>query len=277
MIDRPKLLRTPAPPASRIAFGALRALVFTGLLTAGLAAHGPSSPLAGQEPPPAENDWDIFVDLGLDAAGGNTDLVILRSALGFNFVGSERVEFDLSGSFRYGEDDGGVIERQSRATVKMDLDPQGAWSPFVFGSGFRDAIRRRLDFLGELGVGVKHTFVRAERTEASLSGAVVGTLEKFSAVPDLETPEDKAQARFSWRSRLEQEIRDGTALDQILFYQPVWDSWGDYIFVAQTSLRSQLVGALSLVLSHEFIHDETPAETVAKDDWTFNLGLRYEF
>lgn len=277
MSERPKLLRTAATHTSDIARDALRTLVGAGLLTAALAAPGPGSPLAGQEPPPRDNDWDIFVDLGLDAAGGNTDLVILRSAVGFKFVGSERVEFDLSGSFRYGEDDARVIERQSRAAVTMDLDPQGAWSPFVFGSGFRDAIRRRLDFLGELGVGVKHTFVRAERTEASLSGAAVGTLEKFTAVPDLETPGDKAQARFSWRSRLEQEIRDGTALDQTLFYQPVWDSWGDYIFVARTSLRSRLVGALSLVLNHEFIHDETPAETVAKDDWTFNLGLRYEF
>jgi hypothetical protein len=273
----PRFRQTAATAAHAIARDALRTLLLAGLLTAALGASGPGFGLAGQDPPPAEEDWEIFVDLGLDAAGGNSNLVILRSALGLNFVGSERVEFDLSGSFRYGEDDAGVIERQSRAAIKMDLDPQAAWSPFAFGSGFRDAIRRRLDFRGELGIGVKHTFIRRERTEASLSGAVVGTLEKFTEVPDLETPDDRAEARLSWRSRLEQEIRDGTALDQILFYQPVWDSWGDYIFLARTSLRSRLVGSLSLVLSHEFIHDETPAETVAKDDWTFNLGLRYEF
>lgn len=230
---------------------------------------------SGQEPPP--DDWKISIDLGLDASGGNTELVILRSALGVGFVGSERVEFDFNAAFRYGEDDVAVIERQSRASLKMDIDPQETWSPFAFASGFRDAPRRRLDFRGELGVGAKYTFVRQEATEASISAAGIGTTERFTAVEGLETPEDRNQVRVSWRTRFEHELREGAAFDQIFFYQPVWDVWSDYLFVAQTSLRTTLVGNLSLVVSHEFTHDETPAETVAKDDWTFNLGLRYEF
>jgi hypothetical protein len=256
----PTLRRLPLPCA-------LAATVLGLLLSASTAA--------AQEPPP--DDWNISVDLGLDASGGNTDLIILRSALGVGFVGSERVEFDFNAAFRYGEDDGEVIERQSRASLKMDLDPQEAWSPFAFASGFRDAPRRRLDFRGELGVGAKYTFVRTDPTEASISVAGIGTTERFTAVEGLETPEDKNQARVSWRTRLEHEFGETASVDQILFYQPVWDTWGDYLFVAQTSVRTTLVGELSLVVSHEFTHDETPAETVAKDDWTFNLGLRYEF
>lgn len=234
-----------------------------------------ASHAAGQDPPP--DDWKISVDLGLDASGGNTELVILRSALGVGFVGSERVEFNFDAAFRYGEDGGEVIERQSRASLKMDLDPQETWSPFVFASGFRDAPRRRLDFRGELGVGAKYTFVRSDPTEASISVAGIGATERFTAVEGLETPEDKNEMRISWRTRFEHELGETASLDQTLFYQPVWDTWSDYLFVARTSVRTNLVGNLSLVVTHEFIHDETPAETVAKDDWTFNLGLRYEF
>ena len=65
---------------------------------------------------------------------GNKSLTILRGGFAVTYLRTDRAEFDVSGSLRYGESQGEVIERQLRAAVKLDLIPQADWT---FAISFR--------------------------------------------------------------------------------------------------------------------------------------------
>lgn len=240
-----------------------------------LLVQGIPEALSAQESAP--DRWKIFADVGLDASGGNNELTVLRTGFGVTFLESRDLEFDLSGSYRYSERSGEVFERQLRGAFKLDLYPNDVWSPFAYLNGFRDPLRRRLDLRAEGGAGVKYTWGQWEGGKASMSLAGTYTAEHYTKVEGLETPPDRREGRVSWRHKLDQTFRGENTLEQIVFYQPVWDGWGDYVFTARHSVKAMLVGSLSLVLTHEFIHDETPVESVKKDDWTLGVSLRYEF
>jgi hypothetical protein len=237
-----------------------------------------ATPVAGQETEQAPDSWRGYVTIGLDASGGNTQLTIFRGGFGLTFLRTDQAEFDISASARYGENQNAVIEREFRASVKFDFQPQADWTPFIYSNFFRDPIRRRLDVRLATGGGGKYTYGRWTGGKASLSLAGVWTLDQFTTVDDQPSEKDRNEARFSWRSKVDHAFPGGRAsFQQISFYQPVWNEWGDYIFIAQTSLRAQIVGSLSMQVAHEFIHDETPVSGVGQDDWKLNVSFRYDW
>ena len=234
------------------------------------------NPVVAQQQDPGS--WQGYVDVGLDASGGNTQLTLFRGGLSLTYLRTDRAEFEVTSSLRYGESQQTVIERQLRASMKLDLVPHNRWSPFVYTNLFRDPIRRKLDLRMETGGGGKYTFAEWGQGKASLSLAGVWTIEQFTTPEGEPSARDRNEARASWRSKFNHDLDEGRAsFQQITFYQPVWDAWGDYVFVAQTSVRSRIVGSLSIVASHEYIHDQTPFEGVARDDWSLALSFRYDW
>jgi hypothetical protein len=235
--------------------------------------------IAGQDPgaeKPAPDSWKVLVDLGVDASGGNRSLTIIRGGFGITYLRTDRAEFDLQGAMRYGEDEGSVIERQFRGSLKFDLNPADTWSPFLFASAFRDPIRRKLAFRSEGGGGVKYTFLTRPTGKASLSLAAIWSSEHFTEEPDGNRPKERDEARWSWRSKINKQFGAAVSLEQVTFFQPVWDQWSDHIVVAQTSLQSRVAGRVSVVIRHEYLHDETPAEGVMRDDWNLTVGFRLD-
>lgn len=234
------------------------------------------SQVAAQQQDPGS--WQGYVDVGLDASGGNTQLTLFRGGFSLNYLRTDQAEFEVTSSLRYGKSQQSVIERQLRASMKFDLVPHDRWSPFVYTNLFRDPIRRKLDLRLETGGGGKYTFAEWDGGKASLSLAGVWTIEQFTAPAGEPSAKDRNEARASWRFKFDHDLDGGRAtFQQITFYQPVWNSWDDYVVVAQTSIRSRIVRSLSIVASHEFMHDETPLEGVARDDWSLAVSFRYDW
>jgi hypothetical protein len=235
-----------------------------------------ASPALGQAED--SDSWKGRVAVGLDASGGNTSLVIFRVDFGLAYLRTDRAEFDFSGAWRYGESQGNVIERQVRGSLKLDLQPQADWTPFIYTNAFRDPVRRRLDLRMETGGGLKHTFSRWADGKASLSAAAVWAMENYTRVPDQPDGPDNNEGRISWRSKVAHAFAGGRAsVEQVSFYQPVWSDWGDYLFVAETELETRVVGSLSLLVRHEYLYDSTPVEGVRRDDWALSVSFEYAF
>ena len=239
--------------------------------------EGGGASLSAQQAP--ARSWRGSVDVGLDArGGGNTDLTIGRGGFSLAYLPTDRAEFELAASVRYGENQGRVIERQQTASLKLDLVPQNRWTPFAFTGLLADPISRRLDLRAEAGAGVKHTVARWDGGKASLSAAALLNLDRYVAVEGAPSPRDRNEARASWRLKFDHQTSDqGATFEHVSFFQPRWSAWDDYMMTAQSSVRTRLVGRVSMQLTHEYRHDATPPGGVARDDWSVVLSFRYDW
>lgn len=92
-------------------------------------------------------------------------------------------------------------------------------------------------------------------------------------VPDSVARDISHRARWSWRGRARAQLREGTRIEQLLYYQPAWGRINDYLIEAQTSGRFALSGSLAVTTGFLYQHDSTPAPEVAPDDWSMTVGL----
>ena len=65
--------------------------------------------------------------------------------------------------------------------------------------------------------------------------------------------------------------------EHITLYQPVWDVPGDYYLIMASTFETEIFGGLSLVLKHEYPHDDSPPEGVVRDDQFVSVGFHYVF
>lgn len=231
------------------------------------------APARAQEPPPPA--WRTQLELGFNGARGNSSFLVLRTGFSVTHLRTDVAEMDVSGLYRYGKSDGSLIARDWRAGVKLDLHPQGDWTPFVFATASGDAVRR-LDLRSEGGAGAKHTFWRGETGKASLSLASLYSYENFGQEAGLSAIEPRRSARWSLRAKGEKRIGQ-TELQQTSFYQPVWNQAGNFLVEVTSSLSTRLVGDLNLALEHEFLHDAEPPPDVERSDHKLSVMFRYVF
>lgn len=223
------------------------------------------------EPEPEIDRWKVLLDFAFSGAQGNQDLAFFDGGFRLTHLQTELAEFELAARGRTGSEDGNQVAESYRGSLKVDAYPEADWSPFVFGSVERDRFRQ-LDLRSNLGGGVKHTFLRRPNTLASISVAVLHNREDFRPT-ELPTSSD---GRLSWRFKGQHDFREGVRLENVTFYQPVWDAGGDYVLSSAVQLGVKLFSALAVTAAYEYERDSTPAPEVQPDDHYVKVGVQVQ-
>ena len=245
--------------------------------TAALAALLPAllafSPAVAQEAEAsAEPDlWKLLLDATYSGSAGNQTLSFFDGGVRVTRLEPGIVETELNARGRTGSDDGVRVAESYMLTLKADAFPEATWSPFVFGSAERDRFKQ-LDLRSNAGGGVKYTFLRAEDTEVSLSLAVLHSREDLR-LPDLPTQTD---GRLSLRFKGAHELRDGIRVENVTFYQPVWDVFDDYLAQSENILAVQVLSMLAVTASYVYQRDSTPPPDVESDDHHVKIGVQLQ-
>lgn len=238
-------------------------LSLTTMLTTGKAAA------QGEEDP---EHWAGNVGFSLNTSGGNERLTVLISEVGLSHLETDIYEANLGGRFRYGRSEGEDVAQNLRGSATVDIWPEDRWSPFFFATAESDPFKK-LEARLNGGTGVKRTFWREGAFgEVSLSGAVLYSFENLE-VPDSIGRGVSETARWSWRGRARRELGEGHRLEQVVFYQPEWDEFDDYLVEARTSVRWSLTRSLAFLTTFLYERDSTPAPDVGPDDWSLAVGL----
>lgn len=243
------------------------ALVLLALLAAPAAAQEPASPA----PEPRPDKWKAALDVGFTGSIGNTRLAVLTTAVRVKHLQTQIMELDWVASYRYGESDGEVVQRNASTTLTMDVSPRAKWSPFAFATIERDPFRR-LDLRSNTGSGLKYTFYRTERGAASMSVAGLYSHESFTN----DRPERK-DARWSARFKIDQRLGSLLRIENTTFYKPVWNRSGDFNIQLQSRLSTRVTQRVAITFTHEYLHDSTPPAGVAREDQRFQAGATIDF
>jgi Protein of unknown function, DUF481 len=221
--------------------------------------------------------WKAKLDLGFNAASGNSSLSYWHSALTLTRLQKELAEFEWNVSFDYGRNRGNLAEDRLTSGAKFDYLPLNTVSPFTFVSAEQDEVRK-VDLQAFGGAGLKFTFLKSDAGKASISAAAVYNYETFttSRVTLIAAPSER-QVRWSLRFKGSRKFGKALELDNTTFYQPVFDAAGDYNFSASSSVSSKATAHLSLVIQHLYRRDSTPQPGVKPVDQRLSGGLRVEF
>jgi hypothetical protein len=238
-------------------------------LTADSAAK-PPAPEPAPEPEP--DRWAAAVDLGLNAATGNSRITLLTTGFRIRHLETESFKLEWSISYRYGETRGAVVARNVQSSLSFDLYPGDIWSPYAFATVERDPFRR-LDVRSNTGSGVTHTLYRHDDDQFAVTAAALYSHEDFT-VP---TQPNRDDARWSIQTRGQQHIGSNMKIENTAFYKPVWDRGGDYNIQSVTKVSSKITDRLAMTFSHEYLRDSTPPEGVERDDQRIQAGLTFEF
>lgn len=241
-------------------------LALVGLLAA-------AGPIAAQDTLTTEKKapdlWRTTVDLAFTGARGNEHFALFTAGGKFTRLETSRYELELDASIRYGRTTGRDIARNAKAGLKLDLDPKGRWSPFTSVTAERDALRK-LDLRLQGGAGGIYTFVRQDSADVSVSAA---SLYDQESQVDIGT---RHTARWSLRLKGTKTFASGIKLEHTSFYQPLWNSPGDYLISARTTVSTRLTKRVALTFNYAFDRDSTPPPEVDPDDQVVTVGLRLE-
>lgn len=215
--------------------------------------------------------WRLLVDATYSGSAGNQDLSFFDGGVRVTRLEPEAVEFELNTRARTGREDGQQVAESYSLSLRADGFPEARVSPFVFGSAERDRFRQ-LDLRTNAGGGVKYTFVRAEDTEVSVSLAVLHNREEFR----LEGAPVQTDGRLSWRFKGAHELREGVRVENVSFYQPVWDGFDDYLMQSENILAMQVFSMLAVTASYVYQRDSTPPTEVEPDDHHVKVGIQLQ-
>ena len=230
--------------------------------------------LAGQDVEAVVDEpdlWQVLLDLAYSGSAGNQNLSFFDAGARVTRTEPGIVALELNARGRSGTDDGEQVAESYMASLKADAFPEAQWSPFLFGSAERDRFRQ-LDLRTNAGGGVKYTFVRAEDTEVSLSLAVLHNREDFR-LPDLPV---QTNGMLSWRFKGAHQVREGVRVENVSFYQPVWDTFDDYLMQSENILAVQVFSRLAVTGSYVYQRDSTPPAEVESDDHHVKLGIQLQ-
>jgi hypothetical protein len=241
---------------------------------ASLALNAVAAPLSAQDTE-RKRRWDVTIDLGLNAAKGNTDLTVLSTGLGVKHLVTEEFRLEWNGSMRYGESEGEVVARNVRSQLSFDLHPEAMISPFFYADMERDPFRR-MRLRSDGGAGAKYTLWRSGGEEASLSLAGLYSRQAFFPLATGEMTPARTDARFSGRARVRRHFGDAR-VEHTSFFRPVLDELNDYTYDATTRVSTKLNELVSVTLTHIYRHNSVPPEGVGREDQSFQAGLTVQF
>lgn len=226
-----------------------------------------------QETAPAEEPdlWKLLLDATYSGSAGNQNLSFFDGGVRLTRLEPDVVEMEMNARGRTGTDNDSTIAESYLLSLRADGFPSATISPFVFASGERDRFKQ-LDLRTNAGGGVKYTFLRAEDTEVSLSLAVLHSREDLR-IPDAPTETD---GRFSLRFKGAHELREGVRVENVSFYQPVWDVFDDYLAQSENILAVQVFSMVAVTASYVYQRDSTPPPDVESDDHHVKVGVQVQ-
>lgn len=246
---------------------------WTAALIALLAAATPASAqqdtLSVEEPP---DRWKVVLDLSFTGSSGNNEMSMLAAGARATHLVTAEYELEASLQTRYGHSEGREVARSAKGGLSFDLHPEDRWSPFLTLELERDPFRR-LDLRSNGGGGMKYTLIDTERAALSLSSAAIYSYEDLAPAEDGHPGELSHLVRSSWRYKGMRAFGDGASVEQVVWYQPLWDLPSDYLMRAETALGVQMTEGLFLRLVHSFQRDSTPPPEVEPDDHVVTMGI----
>lgn len=231
-----------------------------------------SLPAPKPAPAPEPNRWAAAVDLGFNAATGNTRIMLLTTGFRIRHLETEKFRLEWGISYRYGESRGSVVARSAQSNLNFNLNPKRTLSPYAFATFERDPFRR-LQLRSNTGSGVTYNLKSEANSEVSVTTAVLYSHEGFT-VP---TQPDRDDARWSVQAHALRKVGKNVRIENNSFYKPVWDTGSDYNLQAVTKFSSKITEGLAMTLSHEYLKDSTPPTGVKREDQRIQAGLTYEF
>ncbi len=236
------------------------------------------APLTAQRPAggSAAKAWRTQLELGFTGSSGNSSLSSLQTGISVQRLETESIGFEVSVYYRYGKSEETVVADLFRTELKFDILPEARWSSLLFASATRDPVRR-LNLRANGGAGGKYTLWRGGRGRSSISAAAIFNYEDFKVADGQDPPPTERTVRWSTRYKLNLDLGAGTTIEHITFYQPVWDVPDDFYLSVANTFQSEVAGGLSLVVKHEYQHDDSPPEGIEKDDQFLSVGFRYVF
>ncbi|HUF49771.1 MAG TPA: DUF481 domain-containing protein [Longimicrobiales bacterium] len=250
----------PVPPAPR-----------PSTAPAETAARRTSSPPADE--PTRPKRWAFAVDLGFTGSSGNSELVALTTGVRVKHLQTRLFRLDWSASFRYGESAGEVAARYLQSKLEFDMGPSARIAPFISATGERDPFRR-LDLKSKSGTGVRYSFYKTDRGEASLRASALYSYERFTPDAERATRRDGA-----WSMKLNGNRRVGESIriENATSFDPVMGDFRDYNLEITSKLSTRITRSLALTFSHSYSYDSTPARNVERVDQRLQTGLTMEF
>jgi putative salt-induced outer membrane protein YdiY len=236
------------------------------IIVIALAALG--APARAQDEP---DHWEVGLELGFNAARGNTYLTLFSTTFEVKRLETDLFELAWNATALYGENADSVIARRYRTGLNFDYRPEAKVSPFIFLDAERDKFRK-LDVRTNVGAGAKYVLWRSEQTTGSLSAAVLHDYENFTA-PLPGEDASRSSARWSIRAKAQGELDNGLALVNTTFFKPVFEEIDDYNIDATTKASLRVSERVALSLSWMFRYDSTPPPDVRKDDQTVQVGI----
>ena len=145
------------------------------------------------------------------------------------------------------------------------------WATIAFVQHQRNPFQR-LDSRYLLGFGGRWLSVKGESTRLYLGATQMFEQERIQDESG-HTKDERLSTYISFVS----ELRDGVALDFLVFYQPLWKDFADWRVHGEIKLTILLTGSLSLFTGYNLEHDTRPPEGVVETDWNTKTGFAFSF
>ena len=250
-----------------------RQLLLRSLAAAGMLVLAPLSPAPAQDG--GRRAWSGSAQINGSLYFGNNDQIILGGRTSFGRADSTletRTDLQaLYGAASVGDEPRQVTKRLWLGSFTADYRPFAPTSPFVFAS-IESSLEKRIEVRYSGGIGAKQTFVRTERTESSLSVALLGerTVPRDTTV----TLPTRTLARWSLRARARHAFDDRLRFSHVTFWQPSTGRVSNFLVRSTTELEYRLNRLVGLTLSFQDSYDSEARVRGAREynDGQFLVG-----
>lgn len=220
----------------------------------------------------AEPGWGGDVEARFAVASGNTEYLEFTGGARLQFVAERhRVRGFTNTSIRDANDE--RVAESFLAHVRHNYRLTPVFSTLVFLQHSSDRFRR-LERRTLAGGGTRIDVVREEAWEASLGLSAMYEGEEFTDDP---SGDIEHEFRGSFFASAIGNVTETLRVDLSAFYQPLFSDWRDDRVFLASSLRTDLVGALDLVVRFDLTHESRPPEDVEPTDVRFSTGLVLDF
>jgi putative salt-induced outer membrane protein YdiY len=145
------------------------------------------------------------------------------------------------------------------------------WATIAFLQHQRNPFQR-LDSRYLLGFGGRWLAVKGNATRIHLGAAHMFEQESIQ-----DEPGHVKDQRLSTYISLVTELREGVAVDFLVFYQPLWKDFADWRVHGEIKLTVDLTGSLALFTGYNLEHDTRPPDGVVETDWDTKTGFTFSF
>lgn len=214
--------------------------------------------------------------LNLEMHTGNTDLkeIGLEGRLDFNHP---RVNTFMLARNDFGWEQGERFADEGLIHLRQHYPLHGRFGIEAFTQYNYDTTYR-LDARALAGGGLRFHLVESEAFQLWEGASVFVEHERLSELmPADDHPHNATVVRWSHYLSSRFAVNDRVVSTCTVYYQPLWNAFGDTRVLGELNLEIDLAGPLVLALNFVMRHDSRPPEGVSKLDTVLENGLAVTF